>query len=112
MSGNELKLDTLKKAVKETAVPAIIRRAKVDGTIVLLRLNDYLLKCTYRNLDEFSTVLRDSMTAFVDRVDARQYQVLLEMCPKGMDPRIPGWAYGPDVRVGYGEDGDWVIARM
>lgn len=111
MSKNELKLETLKKAVRETAVPALINRAMNDGTIVLLRLNDYLLKCTYRSLDEFSTVLRDSLTALVDLVDVRQYWILLEMCPKGMDPRIPGWAYGPDVRVGYGEDGDWVLAR-
>ena len=111
MSKNELKLETLKKAVKETAVPALINNAIRDRTIVLLKIDD-MLKGVYRRPDEFSMALRDRLTALVDRVDARQYPVLLEMCPKGMDSRIPGWAYGPDVYVGYGKDGDWVLARM
>lgn len=110
MPNNELKFETLKRIIKETAVPILVNRAIRDGTMTLMNLDD-MLRGTYRQNEGFQKAGR-GLSAFIDSVDVRQYQVLLEMCPKGTDSRIPSWVYeSSGIYVGYGEDGDWVLAR-
>lgn len=42
--------------------------------------------------------------SLVENADIRCLDWLLEFCPRGQDPRLPGWLYGP-VEAQLGEDG-------
>lgn len=51
--------------------------------------------------------LTKTLEAFIRRLDVRCVGELLELIPKGLDSRIPGWLYGP-VEAVLGENG-WEI---
>ena len=52
--------------------------------------------------------LTQALEAFIRGIDVRCVGELLELIPKGLDSRLPGWLYGP-VEANLGEDG-WEIA--
>lgn len=52
--------------------------------------------------------ITEAVESFIRGLDVRCIGELLELIPKGMDNRLPGWLYGPVVAC-LGEDG-WELA--
>lgn len=50
---------------------------------------------------------QDKVREFIRGLDARRVGELLELIPKGLDSRLPGWLYGPV--DAYLEDEGWVL---
>lgn len=53
-------------------------------------------------------LMRQWLVRFVEGVDVRCLDELLELCPKGRDNRIPAWVYGP-VDAYLDDDSAWVL---
>jgi len=51
--------------------------------------------------------LVEALEVFIRGLDVRCVGELLELIPKGLDDRLPGWLYGPV--DAYLEDGGWVL---
>ena len=52
--------------------------------------------------------LTETLEGFIRGLDVRCVGELLELIPKGLDNRLPGWLYGPV--DAYLEDEGWVLA--
>ena len=52
--------------------------------------------------------LTEALEGFIRGLDVRCVGELLELIPKGLDDRLPGWLYGPV--DAYLEDEGWVLA--
>ena len=52
-------------------------------------------------------IIQDKVREFIRRLDVRCVGELMELIPKGLDNRLPGWLYGPV--DAYLEDEGWVL---
>lgn len=99
----------LKKVVKECAPQRLLKIAADNGLISLMWANETMSK-RYTTREKLVKELRKELEWLVNRTDVRNFAVLLEVCPKGYDDRIPSWLYEPTVTPELGEDG-WVFNR-
>ena len=53
-------------------------------------------------------MIQDKVREFIRGLDVRCVGELMELIPKGLDSRLPGWLYGPV--DAYLEDEGWVLA--
>lgn len=53
-------------------------------------------------------MVQDEVREFIRGLDVRCVGELMELIPKGLDSRLPGWLYGPV--DAYLEDEGWVLA--
>lgn len=53
-------------------------------------------------------MIQDKVREFIRGLDVRCVGELMELIPKGLDDRLPGWLWGPV--DAYLEDGGWVLA--
>lgn len=99
----------LKKVVKEAAAQRLLCIADKEGLTSLIWFDETWSK-RYKTRNDLRKELGKEISWLVGRVDVRNYSVLLELCPKGYDDRIPSWLYEPTVTPELGEDG-WIFNR-
>lgn len=100
--------ERVKKIALEN-IGIILQRLCWEQHIRLVVVKHYLetgesLRTQARGCPNAMTKLTETLEGFIRGLDVRCVGELLELIPKGLDKRLPGWLYGP-VEAQLGEDG-------
>ena len=94
-------------------IPALQNNAKFAVAALKRYLDDGTVLKTRRNWDpkcpSVYNLLRARVSAFVKGCDVRCIDELLELFPRTIDNRIPGWVYNGVVAYMDDDTGEWML---
>ena len=110
-----ISLERVKKIVRENIdrLPALQENAKFAVAVVKKYLDDGTIIATRQSFDpkcpSAYNLLKVRIVEFVNKLDVRCLDELLELCPQGVDDRLPRWLYGPTVSYMDNDTNEWLI---
>ncbi len=108
-----IQFERVKKIALENVGPISYRLVANDGIEWSFAANVLVAAAkTYVNgkpirASRVALMIQDKVREFIRGLDVRCVGELMELVPKGLDSRLPGWLYGPV--DAYLEDEGWIL---